>query len=237
MRQSDKKIVLIDFGAVKEIANISSISDDGENKSFTIGIGTPGYVSSEQIYGRPNFSSDIYAAGVIAIQALTGISPLLLSRDYNDEFVWCQQAKVSDKLKNILNKMVRCHSNQRYQSATEVLEDLEEITNLTPKLSRIQQTIKEKKSITLLEMENKFNSKQSENSRQRKQKNLLEMEDNLDSKQLENSRQRKQKNLLEMEDNLDSKQTKNKQVDKKITPVVQPNILKRILLHKLQVKI
>ena len=214
VRQSDKKIVLIDFGAVKEIANISSISDDGENKSFTVAIGTPGYMSSEQSYGRPNFSSDVYAAGVIAIQALTGIQPLLISRDYNDEFVWYQQAKVSNRLKNILNKMVRYHSNQRYQSAAEVLEDLKKLTNLTPALSRTRQTIKEKKSIALLEMEEK-----------------------LDSKQLENSRQRKQKNLLEMEEKLNSKQIKNKQVEKKIIPVLQPNILKKILLHKLQVKI
>ena len=214
VRQSDKKIVLIDFGAVKEIASLSSISDGGENKSFTVAIGTPGYMPSEQSYGRPNFSSDIYAAGAIAIQALTGIGPLLISRDYNDELVWYQQAKVSNRLKNILNKMVRYHSNQRYQSATEVLEDLEKLTNLTPALSRTRQTIKEKKSIALLEMEEKLDSKQSENSRQRKQKNLLEMEEKLDSKQI-----------------------KNKQVEKKIIPVLQPNILKKILLHNLQVKI
>ena len=214
VRQSDKKLVLIDFGAVKEIASLSSISDVGENKSFTVAIGTPGYMPSEQSYGRPNFSSDIYAAGAIAIQALTGIGPLLISRDYNDELVWYQQAKVSNRLKNILNKMVRYHSNQRYQSATEVLEDLEKLTNLTPALSRTRQTIKEKKSIALLEMEEKLDSKQSENSRQRKQKNLLEMEEKLDSKQI-----------------------KNKQVEKKIIPVLQPNILKKILLHNLQVKI
>ena len=227
VRQSDKKIVLIDFGAVKEIANISSISDDGENQSFTVAIGSPGYMPSEQSYGHPNFSSDIYAAGVIAIQALTGIQPILISRDYNHEFVWCQQAKVSNRLKNILNKMVRYHSDQRYQSATEVLEDLEKLTNFTPALSRTRQTIKEKKSTPRLE---RLPSRKPLS----RSISLLEMEEKFDSKQSNNSRQRKQNNLLEMEEKFDSKQSKNKQVEKQDTFVIQANISKKILLHKLQ---
>ncbi len=235
LRKSDNKVVLIDFGAVKEITNVTSIYNDGENKSFTVSIGTPGYTPMEQSYGQPNLSSDIYAAGAIAIQALTGIQPLLLPRDDNNELVWCQQAEVSTQLKNILNKMVRYHSNQRYQSANEVLEDLKELTIFTPALSWTQQNIKEKKSIDLLEEE--LDSRQSENSRQRKQKNLLAMEEKIDSKQSENSRQRKQKNLLAMEKELDSKQTKNKQVEKKGKPVVKFNFFKKLFLRKLEVKI
>ena len=214
VRQSDRKIVLIDFGAVKEIANISSIADDGENQSFTVAIGTPGYMPSEQSYGRPNFSSDIYAAGAIAIQALTGIKPLLLSRDYNDEFVWGQQGKVSDRLKNILNKMVRYHSKQRYQSATEVLEDLNKLANLTSSLSQTQHNIKKKRTINLLEIEEGLNSKQTEKSKQEKIINLLAMEEELNSEQAEKNSQEKTVNLLAMEEKFDSKQTKNKQVKK-----------------------
>ena len=232
LRQSDKKIVLIDFGAVKEIANISSISDDEENKSFTIAIGTPGYMPSEQSYGRPNFSSDIYAAGAIAIQALTGIRPLLLSRDYNDEFVWSEQGNVSDKLKHILTKMVRYHSKQRYQSATEVLEDLDQLTNIPPAICCNGQTSKEKKSRIRLEMEEKLTSQQSENSKLKKTKNLLEIEKELNSKQTKKRTSKKTKSLLEIEEELNSKQTKKKYP----LPRLHPNIDLEILLNRLRLE-
>ena len=60
-RQKDGKLFLIDFGAVKEY--------DGETLWGTI-IGTPGYIPSEQSLGFSGFYSDIYAVGVIGIQAL-----------------------------------------------------------------------------------------------------------------------------------------------------------------------
>ena len=233
-RQSDNKIVLIDFGAVKEIASIKALSDDlDENKSFTVAIGTPGYMPCEQSFGQPNFSSDIYAAGIIAIQALTGIQPHLISRDSNDEFVWRQEAKVSRKLINILNKMVRYHSNQRYQLATEVLQDLEKLTNLARVLSLKEQTSKERKPIHLLEMEEKIDSKQSKNSRAKKQQiNLLEMEEKIDSSQSDNRREKKQQiNLLEMEEKFESKQAENKQVKKNLHPVVSQDLAKIMNLN------
>ncbi len=38
-------------------------------------MGTPGYMSLEQVQGKPQFASDIYAVGMTAIQALTGVTP------------------------------------------------------------------------------------------------------------------------------------------------------------------
>jgi len=70
----DRKLVLIDFGAVKQIRDPSGVELTRLNPT-TISIGTEGYMPIEQMRGRPRPSSDLYALGMIGIQALTGISP------------------------------------------------------------------------------------------------------------------------------------------------------------------
>jgi eukaryotic-like serine/threonine-protein kinase len=122
-RRQDGKIVLIDFGAVKEISTLTA-NERGETTA-TIAIGTPGYMPSEQSLGRPRFCSDLYAVGMLAIYALTGIPPYELPKDPTDgEVIWRNWAKVSDGLAEVLSKMVRYHFNQRYQTAAEVLQAL-----------------------------------------------------------------------------------------------------------------
>jgi len=127
-RRRDGKIVLIDFGVVKEIQNLPA---NKETNSYpTIAVGTPGYVPNEQLGGKPRFSSDIYALGITAIQALTQLSPVQLAEDrQTGEIVWQQQAQVSDRLAAILNKMVRSHFRDRYQFVDEVLDDLHSLHN------------------------------------------------------------------------------------------------------------
>lgn len=116
-RYSDQKIVLIDFGSIKKIGALGA--------GLTIAVGTPGYMPSEQAKGKPKLCSDIYAVGMIGIQALTGLIPEQLPEDPNTgEVIWRDQAQVSDALANILDTMVRDRYNQRYQSATEALQAL-----------------------------------------------------------------------------------------------------------------
>lgn len=122
-RHSDGKLILIDFGAVKEVSTRQL--DYQEQTPFTIGIGTQGYAPSEQCFGRPHYSSDIYAVGMVGIKALTGIAPRELDRDANGEIKWSNRSQVSHSLAKILSKMVLDDFKQRYQSASEVLEDLE----------------------------------------------------------------------------------------------------------------
>jgi serine/threonine protein kinase len=124
-RESDGKLVLIDFGAVKEVT--TQVVDNSEQTAFTIGIGTRGYAPSEQCYGRPQYSSDIYAVGMIGIKALTGMTPHEIERDANGELKWVDKAYVSHSLSNILSKMVREDFQQRYQSASAALEALQEL--------------------------------------------------------------------------------------------------------------
>ena len=82
-RTQDRRLVLIDFGAVKKF-NL----EQTRILNPTIALGTYGYMPSEQAMGKPRKSSDIYAMGVIAIQALTGKNPTLLEEDENGEILW-----------------------------------------------------------------------------------------------------------------------------------------------------
>ncbi|MDZ7967569.1 MAG: serine/threonine-protein kinase [Nostoc sp. DedSLP03] len=117
-RYSDQKIVLIDFGSIKKIGALGA--------GLTIAVGTPGYMPSEQAKGKPKLCSDVYAVGMIGIQALTGLMPEQLPEDpTSGEVIWRDKAEVSDALANILDTMVRDRYNQRYQSATEALQALD----------------------------------------------------------------------------------------------------------------
>ncbi len=127
-RESDKKIVLIDFGAVKQIS--TQMANSQGKASVTIVIGTHGYMPSEQANQVPHLSSDIYAVGIIAIQALTGINPTLdsgqrLPRNPDTrEIDWQNQVQVSPELAKIIDKMVRYDFRQRYPTAESVLQVL-----------------------------------------------------------------------------------------------------------------
>jgi serine/threonine-protein kinase len=121
-RYSDCKVMLIDFGAAKEVIALP-VNVQGQTSS-SIEIGTRCYMPSEQSNGHPTLASDIYAVGITAIEALTGLAPNHLPKDSSWEIIWCDRAQVSDSLAEILTKMVRYDFRQRYQSATEALQAL-----------------------------------------------------------------------------------------------------------------
>ena len=122
-RRKDGKIVLIDFGAVKEISTMT-INTQGQT-SVTVAVGTPGYMPSEQANGKPKLCSDIYAVGIIAIQALTGLMPQQLKQDSTTgEIIWQNFAQVNYRFAEVLDIMVRDHFSQRYQSADLALQAL-----------------------------------------------------------------------------------------------------------------
>lgn len=124
-RAYDQKLVLIDFGAVKQV-HTQMISIPGQTE-MTVAIGTPGYMSTEQGRGKPQTNSDIYSLGVVCIQAITGLHPRDFEEDPNTgEILWQHRATASPALANIISKMVVNNFKQRYQSAAEVLEALKQ---------------------------------------------------------------------------------------------------------------
>ena len=121
-RYSDHKLILIDFGAAKEVIS------GRENISSTIEIGTRPYMPSEQSQGNPQCASDIYAVGLMAIQALKGLAVGEISRDKKFEFILPDAVNVSQWLADILTKMVRYDFRHRYRDATEALNALKQTT-------------------------------------------------------------------------------------------------------------
>jgi tetratricopeptide (TPR) repeat protein len=118
LRESDGKVVLIDFGAVKQM----TLSATEES---TVIVGSSGYAPPEQLTGQSCFESDLYAVGMIGIQALTSYSPKHLQRDPQTHVLyWRDQAEVSPEFAEVLDRLVQYEASDRYGTAAEVLEAL-----------------------------------------------------------------------------------------------------------------
>lgn len=137
IRRQEGKLVLIDFGGVKQVGTQWL---KAKQTSVSIGIGTPGYMPSEQAQNKPRLSSDVYAVGIIAIQALTGLKPTQFPEDAETgEIAWRNQADVSDDLAVIIDKMTRYDWRQRFPSAVEVLDAIKELLQLRQQQALVQQ--------------------------------------------------------------------------------------------------
>ena len=130
-RDSDQKLVLVDFGAVQE--------------TVTTLVGNLEYVPVEQLRGDPQYNSDIYALGIVAITAIIGLPTYEVSRLQNQkslltgEIIWrTKNVKVSQELARILDKMVRFDYRKRYQSVSEVFKDIQQLKNRKYTTSKAQ---------------------------------------------------------------------------------------------------
>jgi serine/threonine protein kinase len=130
-RSQDEKVVLIDFGFLNEITALAIALTQPEHFQK---IATPGYTPPEGTGRWSDANYDIYAVGMIGIQALTGIEPQDLPTDpKTGEIVWRfatpkkAMVKVSDGLAQVLTKMVRHDSAERYTKTSEVYKDLTKI--------------------------------------------------------------------------------------------------------------
>jgi serine/threonine-protein kinase len=133
-RRSDRKIVLIDFGAVKAL-NPDSLERfmQDENQTRSVVVGSLVYMPNEQLAGQPKFCSDVYALGIMCLQAFTGLSFRELPKDKQTNEYSCALAvaqvnlKINSGLAAIIDKMVRYDYRQRYHDATEALLALENL--------------------------------------------------------------------------------------------------------------
>ncbi len=124
--QQIDKWVLINFGSEKALKEISS-QLMGQKKD-SVAFVPPAHKAGELTPSNPSTSSDIYALGMICLQALTGMPPSEIERDPKTGAIdWPAEvtSQVSPKFRNIISKMVFHDSSQRYSSATEVLRALD----------------------------------------------------------------------------------------------------------------
>ncbi|MGD1713089.1 tetratricopeptide repeat protein [Dapis sp. BLCC M172] len=132
----DGKLFLINFGLEREIQRILELNQEplisenyNQNNSDSLL-----YIPLDKNQQELDKKSDIYALGIIAIQALTGLSPqdLLKQKQANNtpgiEIPWQNLQVCSLALSDIIDKMVNSQSKQNYESATEVLTELSKIS-------------------------------------------------------------------------------------------------------------
>ena len=119
LRDRNAKLVLVDFGASKS-ATGTALNQTGTS------IGTPEYVAPEQMRGRALFASDIYSLGATCVHLLTARSPFDSYDINHDTWIWQQQLQtpLSPGLNRVLEKMLVSIPMRRYQTADEVLKDL-----------------------------------------------------------------------------------------------------------------
>ena len=124
----DSKLVLIDFGAVKEVVT-TVVNGEGVPTSSIV-IGSPGYMPLEQSAGRPIFASDIFSLGLTAIYLLTGKNPQELRNLQTGEIAWQEYARgVSSDFALIIDKAIQQMPHNRYQQAIDMQTALERISS------------------------------------------------------------------------------------------------------------
>ena len=124
---ADGRLVLIDFGAVKVLNGGSPL---------TVAIGSAGYIAPEQQAGCPCFASDLYAVGVIALQALTGLKPNELPRDRATGRLRCGDIDALGDvgLGSFVARLVQFDPGDRYADASMALRAFESLADDQPGL-------------------------------------------------------------------------------------------------------
>ncbi|MBE9099626.1 protein kinase domain-containing protein [Vacuolonema iberomarrocanum] len=125
------ELVLVDFGASKYVTP-ELLSRTGTT------IGSAAYAAPEQVMGKAVFASDIYSLGVTCIHLLTGMHPFDLYSASEDTWIWQDYRihPVSDRLTDVLNKMLQRATRDRFRRADAVLQALHRSVGPVVRVSR-----------------------------------------------------------------------------------------------------
>jgi serine/threonine-protein kinase len=120
MRDQEGTLFLLDFGAVKEIA-VGSVPGGGSTGIYSMGFAPPEQMSGGQVYP----ATDLYALAITCLYLLTGKSAQDLYDSYHNTWHWRQFApQVSDRLAQVIDRLLLPTPRDRYQSASETLAAL-----------------------------------------------------------------------------------------------------------------
>ena len=126
------QLVLIDFGGAKQTSG-TILATPGT------AIYTPGYAAIEHMMGKPLKASDLYSLGATCIRLMTGCLPFqgqngeIVDELYDSgngswqwrEYLQQQGTTISESLGRVIDKLLQPFAQNRYQSAEEVLLDLQ----------------------------------------------------------------------------------------------------------------
>lgn len=127
---SDKlELKIIDFGLAL------GMNDSLVTAQYSL-VGTPSYMSPEQIQGdRPSFKSDLFSAGIVTYEIYTGVNPFLgkdindtlnkiLSYDENSHLELLRE--LPEDINQIVSGLLKKEPSKRINSAADVLSTLKE---------------------------------------------------------------------------------------------------------------
>ena len=122
-------IKITDFG-------IARITDSSKTKTGMV-LGTPSYMSPEQLAGKKvDGRSDLFSLGVMLFQLLSGSLPFqadsmasLMFKITNEEApdIKIVRSDISDKISSVIQKLLVKNLEQRYQSGSDLANDLKSI--------------------------------------------------------------------------------------------------------------
>jgi serine/threonine-protein kinase len=149
-------VKIMDFGIAKAGGSMTSTGQV---------LGTPNYMSPEQVKGRPlDGRSDIFSLGVILYEALTGEKPFsgqnvttIIYKIVNESPIPPRELDVTihPGLSNAVTKALAKSPDERYQSAAELGQDLEDYKQLgatqptTTQLSAVLPASPQEKTLVL----------------------------------------------------------------------------------------
>jgi serine/threonine-protein kinase len=115
VRHRDNRIVVLDFGAVKEIGTAPGTR-----------IGAEGYSAPEQDRGSPVTQSDLYAIGPTLIFLLTATAPLKFYRRRGSGYGFdvSNVPTITPQLRQVIDQVCEPKIRDRYQSAQELSKAL-----------------------------------------------------------------------------------------------------------------
>ncbi|MCD6384571.1 protein kinase [Candidatus Sumerlaeota bacterium] len=122
----DNQVKITDFG-------IAAVVSQSEKVSTEFFIGTPLYMSPEQVEGKPcNTTSDLYSLGVVMYEMISGTPPFKVGNiAYHHLFTKPPPLKnIPPPLGVIILKCLEKKPENRYQSAKEIINDLKVVREL-----------------------------------------------------------------------------------------------------------
>ncbi len=167
MTTDDDRIIINNYGKIT--------TDLYSALMATISFEDTRYITQEQLRGKAEISSDIYALGMVLISSIMGINTLNLDENEVGLLNWCEGRDYTDKFKTIIDKMINPKISQRYHDITEVLLNIDQYFPTAIK----QNSVRSKSNYTPTEII------LPETEREQKQeKTLSAPESNLDATQI-----------------------------------------------------
>lgn len=130
--------ILINLDDDVKIADFGTSTLLQEKQFATTKIGSPPYMAPEQFEGKAVFASDIYSAGSLFYEMVTGFPPIVLANPMEiykkakaGQFMTLVQKNslVSPELNWVIMKTLAPDLKTRYAQAVDVLNDLEHMAN------------------------------------------------------------------------------------------------------------